>query len=747
MRKTLFFATNTFTFSLTPWVIALLLTLLLVRSAVAADFQSPRTFPAGGGVYGIAVADFNGDGKLDVAASVWGEKVFYVAIMFGNGNRTFQSPVLYAVANEPTDIVAADFNNDGHPDLAVAYGSGLQVLINNGDGTFKAPVNYNVDGYLSSIAVGDFNRDGNLDLAMTDQSGNINIMLGNGNGTFNTAVNYPGGGAGWVVAGDFNNDGKLDLATSGSNQVSIILGNGDGTFQAPMSTPDKNAGALAVSDFNRDGNLDLVVSPLFTNTFGSGSVDVFLGNGNGTLKPKTSFRVEASPQNVLVADFNGDGIPDIAVNSTYDGDVDVLLGTGNGSFKPCMNYVGTFGYGNLVAGDFSGTGHNDIVYGSLSATFALLVNEGGGIFASGNTYIVPDGGVSSAVGDFNGDGFNDIVAGNTSISQGGGNAVISVALNSGKGVFHTIVNSPLAPVAQNSRVSVAAGDFNQDGKLDVVVAYQSATDRHTYVTIMLGDGDGSFVPHGTSYLIPNSGLPGDVAVADFNNDGKLDVITACGIEICFLLGNGDGTLNPAVAINTGTTNTYALTGHFAVGDINKDGNMDVLVTNLGEGVGQYSVLLGNGNGTFQTPIVFPDEELIGGVALADFNNDGNLDIAVAESSNYKGGTVSVYLGNGNGTFQSRIRSFADDQNFFNLAAADFDGDGNMDLVGGTGQYLFCILHGRGDGAFKFPVAYPMFLVDYINTSNILPGVFTSSGAPDLFFDAYGDLSVYLNTRD
>jgi FG-GAP-like repeat/FG-GAP repeat len=746
MRTTRRFSTHIF------WPKALLIPVLLVVaacSAAASDFRTLRTFPAGGGVYSVAVADFNGDGKLDVAAATWGQGVFHVAIMFGNGDRTFQSPVSYAVGSEPTQIVAADFNHDGHPDLAVAYMDGLQILINNGDGTFKNPVSYtNVDGYLSSIAVGDFNHDGFVDVAITDRSGNINVLMGNGDGTFGSPVNYPGGGAGYVVAGDFNNDGKLDLATSGTNQVSILLGNGDGTFQAPISTHEKNAGYLAVGDFNRDGKLDLAVSPIFTNTYGPGAVDVFLGNGDGTLQPKTSHRVDSSPQTLLVADFNGDGIPDIAVHTSYGSEVCVMLGIGNGSFRPAICYVGEVGsYGSLAAGDFSGTGLMDIVGASDTASFAMLVDQPGGTFAAGIDYQIGPGGDSTAVGDFNGDGFNDVLQGH-SVPQGSGAAAsVSVSLNNGKGVFNTTVSTTVPVSAAHSSVVVAAGDFNHDGKLDAAVAYVSSTDLNTYVTILLGNGDGSFTPTGASYLIPlAASLPGDLFAADFNNDGKLDVVTACGIEICLLLGNGDGTLNPAVAINTGTTNNYERTGHFALGDINHDGKMDLLVTNLGfPPSAQYSILLGNGDGTFRTPVVFPDSALIGGVALADLNGDGNLDIAVAESTKV-GGSIAVYLGNGDGTFQSRIRSSANNENLFCLAAADFDGDGHMDLMGGTSQYTFSIFHGRGDGTLKFPVTYPMFLVPLYGNS-IVVGAFTSSGAPDLTFDTYGDLTIYLNTRD
>ena len=720
---------------------------VLASSALASDFPAPRTVVAGGGVYALAVADFNGDGKLDIAAATWGQSVFNVAIIFGNGDRTFQAPVSYAAGSEPTQILAADFNNDGHPDLAVVNMDGLQIMINNGNGTFQGPVNYyNVDGYLCSLAVGDFNHDGALDLAINDSSGNINVLLGKGDGTFGPAVNYAGAGAGWVVTGDFNHDGKLDLACSGTGGVSIVLGNGDGTFQAPFSNPEKNSGYLAVGDFNGDGKLDVVVSPIATNVAGPSFVDVFLGNGDGTLQRRTSYRVDSSPATLVIADFNGDAIPDIAAGDTYASDVSVLIGAGNGTFKTAVSYVSastvTAVYKNLAVGDFSGTGRMDIIFSASSGEIGLLADQPGGTFAAAINYQTGTGGDSVAIGDFNGDGFNDIVEGHATPQGTGINAVVSVSLNNGKGVFKPTVSTTVLVSALNSRVGVAPGDFNHDGKLDVAVIYVSSTDQNTYVTILLGNGNGSFTATGASFLVPLAkDQPGDLFAADFNNDGKLDLVTGCGIEVCLLLGNGDGTFGTAAAINTGTTNNYERTGHLAVGDMNHDGKMDLLVTNLGyTPSAQFSVLLGNGDGTFQTPVVFPDTTILGGVALADLNGDGNLDIAVSEASK-QGSFIAVFLGKGNGTFGSRIRSSTNSENLYTLVAGDFNGDGKMDLAGGTGQFIFSVQHGQGNGAFLPPVTYPAY------GSSLVVGTFTSKPGPDLTFDSYGDLTVYLNSRD
>jgi hypothetical protein len=292
----------------------------------------PAVYYQVGSANAVAAADFNHDGNVDLAVANRLDPN-NISVMLGNGDGTFQSPVPYPTTADPTYVVVGDFNNDGIPDLAVCDSPYVSVLLGNGDGTFQAPKDSPLISFCSqasgSVAVGDFNRDGKLDVAVADGNG-VDILLGNGDGTFQPAVQYAAGFPISVAVGYLTSDRRLDVvATSVFGDVYVLLGNGDGTFQAGVPYPVAESGTVHIADFNGDGNQDVVVATGSHPT----TANVFLGNGDGTLQPAVGYPA-GKESGIAVADVNGGHKPDLLVIDLIGNAVGVLLNTGVVSFSP-----------------------------------------------------------------------------------------------------------------------------------------------------------------------------------------------------------------------------------------------------------------------------------------------------------------------------------------------------------------------------------------------------------------------------
>jgi hypothetical protein len=357
-----------------------------------------------------------------------------------------------------------------------------------------------------------------------------------------------------------------------------------------------------------------------------------------TFLPAVTFPVGVLPRAVTVADFNNDGKPDLAVvnqgpssTSTSQGSLSVLLGNGDGSFQPAVT--------------------TDVLNSGLATGIAGSV----------------------AVGDFNGDRLLDIAL-NTAGPAG---PAVEVLLGKGDGSFQP--NHPILPVAPTP-FSVAAGDFDHNGTLDLVTANSNGT-----VSVLLGNGNGTFQPR-TDLTV--NGVPRAVAVGDFNGDGRLDLAVAQQLtnNVSVLLGNGNGTFSRPIVFTASSGLNFAPSS-LAVGDVNGDGRLDLVINSIGgedSVISQFAVLLGNGKGAFGAPIFnSPQGGEDGDVVLGDFNNDGRLDVAVGGEAALPDG-LAVFNGNGDGTFGA---PFLSPQRFstggsdpFGVAAADLNGDGRVDLV-------------------------------------------------------------------
>jgi hypothetical protein len=706
-----------------------------------------QNFAAGTNPTSVAIGDFNGDGKLDLAVT----NANGVSLLLGKGDGTFRPAGNFAVGFAPTSLTVSDFNHDGKPDLAVTGqvgGAGkVAVLFSNGNGTFQAPVTYTTSpsGAAQSVVAGDFNRDGTLDLAVSNNDSTVSILLGNPDGTFQKAVNQSAG-RGPLVMADFNNDGKIDLAVAGtvSNQIGVLLGNGDGTFQT-VAAASASATALAVGDFNNDHLPDLATntatlldipiatqfsvttSPTGTVTAGTplsltitaqdnfgnnatgytGTVTLASSDGSATLPNTYTFTaadhgVHTFPSGVILWQ---PGLQTISASdqiNTLFGQNALTVAPGNPPSGPNLSPLVSTVVGSrpvsLVVADFNGDGKPDLATANFgdpnhpgSGSLSILLGNGDGTFQPATTLNVGNAiPMALAVGDFNGDGKPDLALADLRAGT------VTIFLNNGNGTFHPGASFVVGPFP----FALAVGDFNGDHKADLAVAYSGPglPQAGGTIALFLGKGDGTFTP-GPTYDI--GGEPTSLTAADLNGDGKLDLVAtnAAGSNVSVLLGNGNGTFQTPVSYAVGASPISV-----RAGDLNGDGKLDLVVANANSST--LSVLLGNGNGTFKPAINYVVNEDPEAVTLGDLNGDGKLDLVVTANFDHPTGTVSVLLGNGDGTFQAPV-----DYNVgagpVPVAVADLNGDGAADLVVGNAGHTsgpaasVSVLLGAGASQLQF----------------------------------------------
>jgi hypothetical protein len=339
------------------------------RAVTKPTFGAVGTTAVGNQPRGIVMADFNSDGKADVAVANSGSNT--ITVLTGNGNGTFTTLISIPTPPGPSGIATADFNGDGRPDLAVACtgGSVAGILINNGGGVFV--LGASVPGTPPyDVTAGDFDGDGRADIAFTNSIGansTVSVCPGNGAGGLGTCSSFPTSNAGnYIIAGDFNNDGRLDLGLA-NQTAAVLLNNGSGNFSLgpTFSLPGNGATDLTAADFNNDGNLDMAL-PVFTNSGPPGQFYVMLGAGTGSQFNPTIYTLTGSTSGmgITAADLNGDGKTDLAISIGNGGTtVQPWVSLGNGQFIG-MSPVSTGANwpGSILAGDFTGDGKPDLVF-------------------------------------------------------------------------------------------------------------------------------------------------------------------------------------------------------------------------------------------------------------------------------------------------------------------------------------------------------------------------------------------------
>ncbi|CAF4034571.1 unnamed protein product [Rotaria sp. Silwood2] len=723
----------------------------------------------------LVAGDFNHDNLIDIVVANSGTNS--IGIFLNYGNKTFASQRTFSTEDHsrPISVATGDFNNDTHLDIAVAnYDShNIGIFLGYGNGTFSNQTTFSIGASRPvSIAVGDLNNDHWLDIVVANNGTNdIAILFGYENGFFRDPITYSTGYDSFpyfIVIDDFNNDYNLDIAVAnyGTSNVGVFLGYGHGNFtpQITYSTsPQSGPYSIAVNDFNNDGQLDIAVA-----NSGKNNVGIFLGYKNGTFASQTTYSISpgSRPQSIMVGDFNQDNELDIAVSNHDTNNISILIGYGNGSFAiPTMHSTDADSMPfAIIVGDFDNNNQSDIAVANFGTNNVLMLI--GYVLIQAESPTAYSTGVGSIpyyiiTEDINNDTDLDLVVANS------GTGTLGVFLGYGNGSFREQITHPSA---NNSDVrGLVLSDLENDHRLDIVVAnFNDET-----LGILYGYGNGSFTPVVT-YFTGSPSSPRWITVNDFNNDNYLDIVFTdqIGGYIGIFFGFGNGRFDKQLLYSTGLSSGPLWV---SVADYNNDGSLDLAVANpLTNNVG---ILLGNGQGYFDNQTIYLTD-----IAVANYGtnnvaillghpieNSPNRAINATDNDsqvnhiNQSNSTVAnwlindkpILLGDYYADFQSQtIYSTGFSSHPYSIAIGDLNNDTQMDIVvTNSGNESLGIFLGYSNGSFATETIYSIgvgsnpgdVIIDDFNRDNWLD-VAVTDGNDDSIIIIMGNENGTFSTK-
>jgi hypothetical protein len=706
----------------------------------ASNYQSARY------VYAGTVADFDQDGDTDVATTTY-PNIPRVTVLFNNGDGTYAQPDIYLISDASYEVIAADIDGDTFADLVAAntnvnfFGTSISLLHNNGDGTFAPAQEFTTGQGPVGLAAADFDGDGHLDIAVAEwgffgDGATVSLLRGDGSGGFLPRQTFDAGASPFRLdAADLNGDDLPDLAVAngdfntGYAAVNILFNDGAGGFEPPVNLPMAGFSGIVffptirATDIDRDQDTDLLFShtgltqggnsgviALFRNLgggafaapvglsltpFAGGTTGIDVGDmtgdgwpdiagsnhdnegwtllpsaGGGTFGPARRYPTGEAPWDVHIADADGDGDLDPIVFNRDSLEVCVHENPGDGDFEPPAAFSIEPFSRFFDHGDIDSDGDLDIA--AAGAIISILRNQGDGTFAAYEQYFPPLTPLDLKLRDLDGDGDLDLLFNEDGIFT----FFWATALNDGTGHFDAgTIWGP--STCGYFKAEIDAFDLDSDDDLDVVRVEnlgcpgEPFSSRRLFVHENLGNAN--FVLANIIVLNPS---PRSLAAGDFNEDGVLDLVVN-GQPTSILLGHGDFTFTLLSAAD--------LTGiNVAAADLDGDDHLDI-VQALQRGGGfleSMAVQLGHGDGSFQPETIYlgshaPNLAQITEVLTGDPDNDGDIDVM---ASNYASNDASFWANHGDGTFAPQVR-YGVGLNPIDLSYADFTGDGVGDLAG------------------------------------------------------------------
>jgi len=650
------------------------------------DTYAPARYvplPMNDSVGRVALGDVDGDGDLDVLATIpdtWttGDRV---ALWRNDGSAGLSAVEIFLCGTAPLDLVLADINGDGHADLLTAdSGAGsVSLLRHNGlsgaAAGFLAAQAIAVGPSPLALSAGDLDGDGLVDIAVTRGDPfvpAVTLLFNNGSGGFRAPLDLAAGVTGGpvVALGDMDNDGDLDLVvgreeTANRAIIRVLHNDGKGVFSTPVDTLlDGNSphpADFALADLDGNGYLDVVAATPNTR-FGDG-FRVMLSDGLGAYRPIAAYPATMSSEAVLTLDADGDGDVDVLTVGRYAAAVTVARNPGDGIFPMPVPYAVSGFALDIDAADIDGDGDLDIA--TAASAVEIHRNLGGGFFAPAVTISPAMTMDTVKLRDLDGDKLVDLLLGPDSFPG------FLVARGRGDGSFDPARSWPFACGGP-----VDAFDLDGDGDLDVVMPACS-DGFNDFILVARNDGNLSFS------LMPD--LPMQVSgnrieAADLDGDGKLDLVTnESGYGLATFHGNGDLTFGPEVL--TGGTPPL----RFALGDFNGDLKADagVVVGQGSFGTDFAGVALGVGDGTFAAPTALePGSSTLDLLKLTEDLDAGDLDcdgIADLVTTSYASSDIAVFRSNHDGTLAQVTRYGAGVLGMVSVLG-DFTGDGRLDVA-------------------------------------------------------------------
>ena len=700
------------------------------------------------GINSIDVGDLNDDERIDIVISrrYEGDNV-QVYLGYGNGSFSTESSFSTAIGFGIQSVVVNDMNRDGRLDIIAVeiYSSTVHIFFGYGNGTFAKQATFTSNSGLEPcfLTVDDLNNDTFLDILVGYcSSSQLGISLADRGETWTSEKLYSlgdGFSPSSIVVGDFNNDTRIDLiVTSLYNYfIDALMGHGDGTFSNPVliynSSEDDYPSAAAKNDFNHDDRDDLI----FVN-YKSSTIRILLGHDFGILTNQIVHSTGSAihPIFVEVADFNHDNQSDIAVVNAGSNTINVRFGMGDSSFRDetiCPISVGAE-VSSIVVGDFNRDTHLDIAVANFGHdNIGVFLGRGDRTFASEQIYStgLTSHPLSLVVGDFNNDDWTDMAVANYGTNSIG----VFFGYNYTRLVYHT---SHDVDRDHGPRFIVVA-DLNHDRHSDMIVINY----RGDSFSVFLGNTDGNFTLKDT-YNTGVLSFPRTGAVGDFNLNGKLDlVITNSGQHsIMIYFGDGNGSFAKPITYSTGRHSNPQIV---CVSDVNNDNQLDIVVTN--KDTHNIVVFLGTINGTFRSRITYNLEvsSNLQSIVVRDFNNDRKMDIIFGDYTNNR---LGLLFGYGNGSFSRRIKYIGDSSaNPVSINTGDFNNDTHVDLVV-INKYSnnIYVLLSYGNGSFSDPlVSVPggdmeptSVTVGDFNHDRLLDICVSDSGGSIIIYHGVGD---------